>query len=263
MSLSGCMSYPDYCHVGGPDDVGDSLLEIVETYWKDYVEQPLCILALWLHPKTRAYAKQLRSDTDLTKPQALDEFIKAYFQRWFPDEDSGKLRQQFVHWRNGTLGKYQQFVIDVSLITCICNIKYVGKDIDPDEFDTWLDYWSYIAETKIAIQLSKVAIKVLSAIVQSATCERLFSQFLLFHTKIRNRLGAKKVMYSTLGKRVVHRKDLKEEIEELKARGLPLDVHKRQCVRLVDHRERPKKAVVPTVSSIELLPEEEVVQAPV
>lgn len=142
----------------------------------------------------------------------------------------------------------------------------VGKDfeIDPNDFDSWLDFWTYmLPRESCAPSLARVAIKILSAIVQSASCERLFSQFLLFHTKIRNRLGSKKVMFSTLGKRAVHEKDVKEEVAELKAIGKSLESHMGQCIKLVDHKERPKKGVITSTHVRIDVPCVEVLQCPV
>lgn len=78
----------------------------------------------------------------------------------------------------------------------------------------------------------------------------MFSSFLLFHTKTRNRLGVKKVLYSVLAKRAVCRKDEAEELAELQARGLrPGDVQSTNCTRIVDPKERQK---LPTVQYTEI-----------
>ena len=76
-----------------------------------------------------------------------------------------------------------------------------------------------------------LARKILSALVQSTTCERLFSLFLWFHSKRRNRLGVKKVFYSVLGKKVVQRKDNEEERQEMVACNFaPGDVQDSKCI---------------------------------
>lgn len=105
--------------------------------------------------------------------------------------------------------------------------------------------------SKIAPELGKLAVKILGAVVQSATCERLFSMFLWFHSKRRNRLSAKKVFYSVQAKRSIQRKNEKEEFDELHRRGLnPEDVQTSKPVRLVKPDERTK---VPNVQYAEIV----------
>ena len=112
----------------------------------------------------------------------------------------------------------------------------------PDEFDTCVDFWSYLADAQIAPALAKLALKALSAIVQSATCERLFSAFLWFHSARRNRLAAKKVFYSSEAKRAVQRKDEEEELAEMNRRCFNREdvMKKKKIVRLVNPVERKK-----------------------
>lgn len=100
-----------------------------------------------------------------------------------------------------------------------------------------------MVEADICPELGKLALKVLSAVVQSATCERLFSSFLWFHSKRRNRLAAKKVFYSSEAKRSVQHKDEEEELAELNPQCLNREKVKKRKTRLclVNPEERTKR----------------------
>jgi hypothetical protein len=68
-----------------------------------------------------------------------------------------------------------------------------------------IDFWNTMSD--VAPTLSTLATFVLSIAVQSATCERLFSSFGIFHTKTRNRLLSKKTHQLAQIKRQVREKD--------------------------------------------------------
>ena len=68
-----------------------------------------------------------------------------------------------------------------------------------DHYRFWNTMWSMTKE------FSYLASKILSFIVQSATCERLFSTFGNFMTKKRNRLSSKKMHFLTQVKRKVNK----------------------------------------------------------
>jgi hypothetical protein len=129
-----------------------ALLVQVETVWSRYGAQRVSILACFLHPETRVRALKL-CETELTSPVHLVESAIEYYHTFFgANEPANKLRGDLMKWRNGTL----------------------VKNVRPEEFDNWLSYWEYIRECKIAVELARLAIFVLSAGVHAGTCEELW-----------------------------------------------------------------------------------------
>ncbi|KAG6948655.1 hypothetical protein JG688_00015005 [Phytophthora aleatoria] len=65
----------------------------------------------------------------------------------------------------------------------------------PSKFDgsPW-EYWEYVAEENPKSLLPKLARRVLSIAVNTATCERLFSELGIIHTTKRNRLASDKAL---------------------------------------------------------------------
>ncbi|KAG6942603.1 hypothetical protein JG688_00018028 [Phytophthora aleatoria] len=65
----------------------------------------------------------------------------------------------------------------------------------PSEFDgsPW-ELWEYVAKENPKSLLPKLAMRVLSIVVNTATCERLFSELGIIHTAKRNRLASDKAL---------------------------------------------------------------------
>ena len=72
--------------------------------------------------------------------------------------------------------------------------------------DCIFSYWE-MSKENVGEELHQLAVFILSAICQSATCERLFSRFGFFQTCLRNRLGPKKIHHLEEVKRSVSDKD--------------------------------------------------------
>lgn len=129
-----------------------TLLVEVEALWSRCGVQRVALLAYFLHPETRDRALELR-ETELTSAARLAESAITYYHAFFgANEPTNKLRGDLMKWRNGTL----------------------AKDVRSEEFDNWLSYWEYIRECKIAVELARLAIFVLSAGVNTGTCEELW-----------------------------------------------------------------------------------------
>jgi hypothetical protein len=72
------------------------LVPCIENCWHDY-EQPLFILALFLHPQHRSTFNKIANDTPLTSLGQLCKFAIFYYMR-FIDEDIGQLRDEVLQW---------------------------------------------------------------------------------------------------------------------------------------------------------------------
>eukprot|EP00918_Siedleckia_nematoides_P095942 GHVU01210512.1.p1 GENE.GHVU01210512.1~~GHVU01210512.1.p1 ORF type:complete len:173 (-),score=12.15 GHVU01210512.1:117-635(-) len=137
------------------------------------------------------------------------------------------------------------FTVDLTPFTGSANAK---------EFESWLECWAYLRDADVAPELADFAIYLLSAVISGATCERLFSVFALFHTKIRNRLSMQKVQLSAQVDRRVKAKNAEYSANNLKASGQRAS----KVSRLVAHRERPlvpPNDTRPTEEVIEVLEE--------
>ena len=87
--------------------------------------------------------------------------------------------------------------------------EYAQDNLFPSLSST--EFWTTMES--YAPQLSKLAIFVLSIAVQTATCERLFSQFGQIHTKRRNRLKSSKTHYlAQVRQNVVDQEEAAEKV---------------------------------------------------
>ncbi|KAG3004521.1 hypothetical protein PC120_g18500 [Phytophthora cactorum] len=94
-------------------------------------------------------------------------------------------------------------------------------------------FWEYEKKTKPDSKLPVPALTILSIAVNTATCERLFSELALIHTPKRNRLGADKVMKLQILRQHVPEKNRSENV-------LPSSPNK--LLRTIDSCERPRIA---------------------
>lgn len=78
------------------EPVRGEMIRIVESYSEKYVEQPLAILAFYLHPETVEHARKLPRDTELTSFRDLPDTAVKYFKRFFPNTSTGRLRGDFL-----------------------------------------------------------------------------------------------------------------------------------------------------------------------
>ncbi len=72
------------------------LMQCIENRWHD-CEQPLFILAFFLHPRHRSMFKKIADKTPLTLLGQLCKFAIFYYTR-FIDEDIGQLRDEVLQW---------------------------------------------------------------------------------------------------------------------------------------------------------------------
>lgn len=145
------------------------LVACVEKRWAN-CEQPLFMLALYLHPKYVEAAKTLQ-DSDVSGISCIQHFAIYYYRRLI-GPDTGRLRDEVRFWLTG---------------------KYTF--IKPSETENpvpsfWIDVDG--DHRNQGCKLPELALVVLSIAVNTAPCERLFSELKNIHTPIRNRMRASK-----------------------------------------------------------------------
>ncbi|KAG2971253.1 hypothetical protein PC119_g23432 [Phytophthora cactorum] len=94
-------------------------------------------------------------------------------------------------------------------------------------------YWEYEKKTKPDSKLPVLVLTILSIAVNTATCERLFSELALIYTPKRNRLGTGKAMKLQILRQHVRAKNRSKKV-------LPSSSNK--LLRTIDARERPRIA---------------------
>eukprot|EP00644_Phytophthora_capsici_P009097 jgi/Phyca11/101772/e_gw1.6.830.1 len=129
-------------------------------------EQPLFMLGFALHP---VYAETARAlpETAVSGTGTLCKIAVYYFRRLFATEDIGEIRRDMLAWMKGRFTRTK-----------------------PSEFPNapW-EYW-----------------EILSIAVNTATCERLFSELGVIHTAKRNRMAPSKALdYHIIAKHVRNR----------------------------------------------------------
>ncbi len=165
------------------------LVPNIERRWED-CEQPLFMLAFFLHPTYIETFLQMDDETELTSLSELCKIAIFYYQRFIGD-DIGQLRMEVVQWReNGT----HAYGVDKS-----------------SEFPTALDFWDFVKLAFKGSRLAPLALIILCVVINTATCERLFSELSQIHTARRNRLKAKKVKKISIVRQAVRKKNAKED----------------------------------------------------
>lgn len=150
----------------GQDDFSKNMVRRLESRWKQW-EQPLLIIAFFLHPKYRGsvFNSNLSS---LNLPQ-IGLWVQYYYKEWF------KTRPSVI------LAELSKFV----------NEEYPFDNDTASNFDDVQDYWKFT--TGATKELSILAVRVFSICVNSASCERLFSSMDFIHSVRRNRLQVRRV----------------------------------------------------------------------
>jgi hypothetical protein len=78
-----------------------ALAPCIEKRWAT-VEQPLALLAFFLHPEHAVFARKLIGVTALTSKMALGNYAVFYWRR-FIDDEPGTLRGDMALWLGGKL----------------------------------------------------------------------------------------------------------------------------------------------------------------
>ncbi|POM78766.1 Hypothetical protein PHPALM_3669 [Phytophthora palmivora] len=151
-------------------EFSNALADCVEARW-NACEQPLFILGYYLHPNFVAEARELPL-TVLTDLDDVCQLAQYYYRRFIGTDDSG-LRGDMFAWIEGTFTTSR-----------------------PSDFNTdvVLKFWEYEKKAKPNSKLPALALTVLAIAVNTATCERLFSELALIHTPKRNKMTVEKPM---------------------------------------------------------------------
>ncbi|KAE9353400.1 hypothetical protein PR003_g3903 [Phytophthora rubi] len=146
----------------------ENLIREVEKRWRQ-CEQPLMLLALFLHPGHREAAEKLLNQSPLTTTGSLCRIGLYYFRR-FNRKSEDRLYEDLHNWIKGE---------DDTIL------PFAG-------FSSLHNYWDCMQSDMPDSKLPVLAITILSIAVNTATCERYFSELALIHTAKRNRMSPEK-----------------------------------------------------------------------
>ncbi|KAF4134955.1 hAT family C-terminal dimerization region [Phytophthora infestans] len=147
----------------------ENLVREVEKRWRQ-CEQPLMLLALFLHPAHRQAAKAILDKTPLTSVCSLCRIGMYYFKRFNIGKNMSGLYEDLHNW--------------------IMNDDVIGLSfVDFSSVDA---YWNCMRSEMPRSKLPDLALVILSIAVNTATCERYFSELALIHTAKRNRMSPDK-----------------------------------------------------------------------
>lgn len=187
------------------------LVSLVERRWQK-CEQPLILLALFLHPHHVQVAAAMHEEApQLRLLERLCGYGISYYRRLVAEDDEHDIESllaDFHAWYRGVF-------VDPSLV------RYNG---DVGQF------WSFAGDVKRGSKLPKLAAVILSIAVNTATCERYFSELAAIHTAKRNRMKPEKARKFSLVRQAVRQLD-RAESEEKEPMGLK---------RIVDATERER-----------------------
>eukprot|EP00842_Homolaphlyctis_polyrhiza_P002059 jgi/Hompol1/2854/HPOL_006195-RA len=199
----------------------EQLIPCIEQRWHD-CEQPLFMLCTFLNPEYYTMFKSL-PETELTSPKSIINMCNYYFRRLLDQQEDGTLRiEVFKYYTKGPT--IYQVKIDEKLSE------------DP------ILFWKYIRAVFKDSILPFLALAILSVVVNTATCERLFSELALIHTSLRNRLDPEKVKKISMIRQAIRNKNaLEDKVRQQSSSKKPL--------RMIDSTELPLKDI--TVRNIQ------------
>ncbi|KAI9919574.1 hypothetical protein PsorP6_017535 [Peronosclerospora sorghi] len=191
-------------------------------------EQHLYLLAYFLHPHFLLEAKNF-PNSEFTSPHFLSDVAIFYYKRLI-DEDYGLLRSQFFRWLHGTL-----------------------TSVAPDDFPTYHEYWEFLkADPEIKYNsIATIALVILSISINSATCERLFSEWGHIHTARRNRMNSQTTKKIGVVRAAVREKDRKEIIaSRMGSQKKDMTTREQYISRIVDPPERERSRTNATFADV-------------
>ncbi len=149
-------------------------------------EQPLFVLALFLHPRHHSTFKKIADKTPLTSLGQLCKFAIFYYT-CFIDEDIGQLHDEVLQW--WAMGSPAYGVAD------------------PEELAGPLRLWDFVKFAFKGQHLARLALVILSIITNMATCERLFFELTQIHTARCNRLKPNRVKKLSIVRQAIRKKN--------------------------------------------------------
>ncbi|KAL3664105.1 hypothetical protein V7S43_010989 [Phytophthora oleae] len=203
------VSYMDIYRGFASTELSDSLTKLVEARW-NACEQLLFILGFFLHPEYVVEARSL-PPTVITELDDVCQIAQYYYRRFVNEDDSGLRGKMF----DGVQGTYT-----------------TSRSGDFNN-ETVSMFWEYEMNTKNNSKLPLLALTILSIAVNTATCERLFSELALIQTPKRNRMAIEKTMKHQIMRQYVREKNRREKA---------IPTSSKKLLRTVDPRERQRIA---------------------
>ncbi|GMF30916.1 unnamed protein product [Phytophthora fragariaefolia] len=172
------------------DNMG--LVVLVEKRWHR-CEQPLMLLALFLHPRHVCLAVAIHKEAPrLLFLERLCGYGVYYYRRYFEfdnTEEINDLAADMHAWYRG------HFVDKAN--------AYFNGDV--------AQYWSFAADLRPKSKLPELAVVILSIAANTATCERYFSELASIHTAIKNRMKIDTARKLSLVRKAVRELDKVED----------------------------------------------------
>ena len=193
------------------ESLDNQLVPLIERRWK-VQEQPLLLVAFMLHPLYIATFRQIKNNTNVTSLMYMTNFCQLYYKKYIGDDTSGLIKE-LVDWYHGDVTE---------------SVSYVEQVVERQM--SYTEFW-HIMRTSLP-KLSTLAMKILYFVVQTATCERLFSAFGNFITKQRNRMHSKTTHYLT---------QVKRSVADLDANEVMCDGGKEKKLQILDPTERERR----------------------
>ncbi|KAE9171226.1 hypothetical protein PF002_g29875 [Phytophthora fragariae] len=183
-----------------------NLIREVERRWNQ-CEQLLMLLALFLHPVHMKAGQKLLNKTPHTTIGSLCQIGVYYFRR-FTGENPGSLGEHLYNWLKGKLA------------------------LPPEGgFSSVNTFWDFMRDDMPGSKLPTLAMLVLSIVVNTATCERYFSELALIHTAKRNKMSVEKARKIAAIRKKVRESDHLDEIlksDRIKKLTNPTERRRRQ-----------------------------------
>ncbi|RLN91893.1 hypothetical protein BBJ28_00026671 [Nothophytophthora sp. Chile5] len=167
----------------------DTLVPTIEKRW-NACEQPLIMLALFLHPDHLSEARALPC-TDVSGLDNMCTFATFYYQKLIGG-DPVTLRGEIHDWMRG------RFVSGSLSNFSSCSLPPLAA------------FWRFTRDCRPDAFLPHLAMVIFSVAVNTATCERYFSELALIHTAKRNRMSPEKARKISVVRKLVRDRDGKE-----------------------------------------------------
>lgn len=166
------------------------LVGLLEKRWND-CEQPLFLLAFVLHPGNRELMKELPGSV----ANMMGEFALAYYRKLF-DRDARSIVGEMSEWMRGAYTPFS-----------LANFENLAT---PPLAAFWQEAKSSKDRAHLGSELPELALVVLAMAVNTATCERYFSELALIHTARRNKMNSEKARKIAAIRRQVRDRDRRE-----------------------------------------------------
>lgn len=208
------------------------LVDLVEERWAA-CEQPLFLLALYLHPAYCKDAQQL-VDTKISGDKSICEIAEYYYKRLL-GADPRTLACELDDWLGGTyMGKSPKEL----------------KDFETSSLPSLAAFWRHWKKMNPTHCLPKLALAVLSVTVNTATCERYFSELALIQTALRSSMEPEKTRKIAAIRKHVRSKKSKMAAVKPPAKRLisPIEPERSSAFSTPERRSSSSRSATPSSS---------------